>query len=137
MGTRSTIAIQNADGTVSGIYCHWDGCLSHNGTILQDHYNTEDRVRELLALGNISSLGAEIGTMHDFDVAPRGKCNAYGRDRGDKDQGARTCHSWRQFIQEEGQEYNYLFIPNQGWRVGTRFGVSNLATALATETEEE
>ncbi len=137
MGTRSTIAIQNADGTVSGIYCHWDGYLSHNGQILQDHYADEAKVRELIALGNISSLGAEIGTAHDFDAAPDGECNAYGRDRGERDVDACTEHNWRQFRAEHGQEYDYLFTPGAGWQVHTYNGIYELSVALETETEED
>ena len=137
MATRSTIAIENADGTVTGIYCHWDGYISHNGTILKDHYTTEARVRELIALGNISSLGACIGTAHDFDRAPINECNAYGRDRGEQDQAARTCHSWRQFINEEGQEYDYLFQPSTGkWQVNTYSGIYDLAEAFLAEDAE-
>jgi hypothetical protein len=136
MGTRSTIAIENADGTVTGIYCHWDGYLSHNGRILQESYADEAKVRELIALGDISSLGAEIGTAHDFDDAPRGECNSYARDRGEKDCAARTLHNWRQFVAENGQEYDYLFVPGKGWSVSTYNGIYDLARALATETEE-
>jgi hypothetical protein len=133
MGTRSTIAIQNADGSVTGIYCHWDGYLSHNGKILQDHYADEAKVRELIALGDISSLGEEIGEAHDFDAAPRGECNAYGRDRGERDVGARTEHNWRQFRAEHGQEYDYLFVPGKGWEVSTYNGIYELAAAVAEE----
>lgn len=137
MGTRSTIAIQNADGTVSGIYCHWDGYISHNGTILKDYYTTEAKVRKLIKLGNISSLGAQLGTRHDFDACPTGECNAYGRDRGEKDQAARTCHSWQQFIIEEGQEYDYLFTPSTGkWTVKTYSRTNDLAEAFLTEDAE-
>jgi len=137
MGTRSTIAIQNGDGTVTGIYCHWDGYFSHNGRILQDHYADEAKVRELIALGSISSLGAEIGTAHDFDAAPQGECNAYGRDRGERDVDAYTEHNWRQFRAEHGQEYDYLFTPGAGWQVHTYNGIYELSVALETETEEE
>ena len=136
MGTRSTIAIQNADGTVTGIYCHWDGYLSNNGRILAENYTDEARVRELIALGDISSLGAEIGTAHDFDRAPKGETNAYARDRGERDVDARTEHNWRQFVAENGQEYDYLFTPGAGWQVRTYNGTYDLARALATETVE-
>ena len=36
MGTRSTIALEYADGTVEQVYCHWDGYVSHNGLILSE-----------------------------------------------------------------------------------------------------
>jgi hypothetical protein len=148
MGTRSTIAIQNEDGTVTGIYCHWDGYLSHNGDILQNHYNTEAAVRELIALGDLSSLGSEIGEKHPFDTYnltegqkdPRWKdwCTAYGRDRGETNIEACTCHNWRQFVNEYGQAYDYLFVPGKGWHVGyfdgwDRVEAPTLAEALAQE----
>lgn len=134
MATRSTIAIENEDGSVSGIYCHWDGYISHNGTILKDHYTNEAKVRELIALGDISSLGARIGTAHDFNSAPDGECNAYGRDRGEPNTAARTCHSWQQFLDEGGQEYDYLFRPSTGkWQVHTYSGTYDLAEAFLAE----
>jgi hypothetical protein len=146
MGTRSTIAIENADGTVTGIYCHWDGYLSHNGRILQESYTDEAKVRELIALGDISSLREEIGQRHPFDTYhlkeeekdPRWEnwTTAYMRDRGEKDCAARTLHNWRQYRAENGQEYDYLFAPGKGWSVSTYNGIYDLAAALATETEE-
>ena len=56
MGTRSTIALEFADGTVEQVYCHWDGYLSNNGQILARHYMDPFKVKELLALGAFSSL---------------------------------------------------------------------------------
>lgn len=34
MATRSMIYKEQQDGTLKGIYCHWDGCLEYNGSIL-------------------------------------------------------------------------------------------------------
>ena len=56
MGTRSTIALEFADGTVEQVYCHWDGYLEHNGQILAKHYMDPFKVRDLIALGGFSSL---------------------------------------------------------------------------------
>ena len=129
MGTRSTIAIQNQDGSVTGIYCHWDGYLEHNGRILHDHYTTEEIVRELISLGELSSLGTNIGTKHDFDNAPRNECNAYGRDRGEKGVDAVTFHTWNQMLNEQRQSYNYLFVHGEGWYFD-RNGPRKLSEAL-------
>ena len=41
MATRSRIAIENQDGTVKSIYCHWDGYISHNGKISFENYDRE------------------------------------------------------------------------------------------------
>lgn len=141
MGTRSTIAIQNADGTVTGIYCHWDGYLSHNGDILQNHYNTEEAVRELIGLGDLSSLGETVGVKVDFDDydSHKGQCVAYGRDRGETSVDAATFNSHAELLEQMGQEYDYLFVPGSGWRVryfeGWETAEHPLAEALAREKE--
>lgn len=94
MGTRSNIIIHMRNGLWKRIYCHWDGYLSHNGRILQDHYKTQAKVERLAKLGNLSILGPEIGRKHAFGTPRTGKgehmCLAYGRDRGEKDQQAET-----------------------------------------------
>ena len=69
MGTRSTIALEFADGTVQQVYCHWDGYLSHNGAILQEHYSDPFKLRDLIDQGGISSLGNSIGKKHPFSPA--------------------------------------------------------------------
>ena len=60
MGTRSTIAIEFADGTVSQVYCHWDGYLSNNGKLLAAHYMDPFKVRALVDLGGFSSLETTV-----------------------------------------------------------------------------
>lgn len=143
MGTRSTIAIQNEDGTVTGIYCHWDGYTSHNGQILQENYTTEAAVRELIALGDLSSLGANIGEKHPFDervdaeTYAETRCTAYGRDRGEKDVEAKTYASHADFLEVMGQEYDYLFTPGAGWTVRYFSGWDNAVLPLAEAIEAE
>ena len=44
MGTRSTIGLEYPDGTVRGIYCHWDGYPDNNGKILVEHYTTPEKI---------------------------------------------------------------------------------------------
>ena len=134
MGTRSTIAIQNADNTVTGIYCHWDGYVEHNGKILASNYTTEAQVRELIALGDLSSLGETIGSKTDFDNAVKGQCVAYARDRGETGVDAATFDSHAELIEQFGQEYDYLFVPGMGWSVAHGNGHVALDEALVVET---
>ncbi len=115
MATRSRIGIENPDGTIESIYCHWDGYLDNNGYILQTHYQEESKIRELMALGDISVLGSEIGEAHDFDKAFGDQCNAYGRDRGETDVGSET-HTTREALLRIGEEYTYLYSQGQ-WLV--------------------
>ena len=97
MGTRSTIALEYADGTVHQVYCHWDGYLSHNGQILQEHYSDPFILRDLIDLGGLSSLRPTIGTKHAFSqfelraeevagykLLTENMCTFYARDRGER-----------------------------------------------------
>lgn len=136
MATRSTIGVLNTDGSVTAVYCHWDGYPEHNGKILIENYTTEEKVRELIGFGSISSLGAKIGEQHPFSKfelkqeAPdfdelmamyaksesEGWTTFYGRDRGETDVNANTFPNVADFVSEFSEEYNYLFI-NGTWYV--------------------
>jgi hypothetical protein len=73
MGTRSTIALEFADGTVEQVYCHWDGYLSNNGKILSKHYMDPFKVKELVGLGGFSSLRPTIDETADEAYTKRGE----------------------------------------------------------------
>ena len=95
MATRSTIALEFADGTVHQVYCHWDGYLAHNGQLLLKHYSNPFILRDLIDLGSLSSLQPTIGTKHAFghygtDMTQEqytalygNMCTFHARDRGE------------------------------------------------------
>jgi hypothetical protein len=109
MGTRSTIALEFADGTVQQVYCHWDGYLEHNGKILQEHYSDPFKLRDLIDLGDMSSLGERIGTQHAFEKAPEGECTFYGRDRNESGCEARKFKDYLDYAENhQYEEYEYI-----------------------------
>ena len=123
MATRSTIAVLHNDGKVSSIYCHWDGYLNWNGKILSNHYNTLEQAESLVALGNLSSLGARlvpyVDEEHTFDKRVKNVCLFYGRDRGEDDQEACIYDSLEDyFLQNNWEEYDYIFKDGK-WNVVT------------------
>ena len=73
MGTRSTIALEFADGTVQQVYCHWDGYLEHNGKILARHYMDPFKVKALVALGGFSSLSDSVEATAESAYTQRGE----------------------------------------------------------------
>ena len=73
MGTRSTIALEFADGTVEQVYCHWDGYLEGNGAMLEQHYMNPFKVKQLLALGGFSSLEASVEDTKKTAYTQRGE----------------------------------------------------------------
>ena len=115
MSTRSNIGIINADGSVTAIYVHNDGYPSGVGKTLREHYNTEEKVRELLSLGDLSVLGEVIGEKHNFDAHDFTTkwCRAYGRDRGEKGTKARKHKTVKEACSSFDNDYAYLFDPTE------------------------
>jgi hypothetical protein len=111
MATRSTISLETDKG-IKTIYCHWDGYPSHHLPILEEHYNTYEKVEALMSLGNLSTLdnSIECPEGHSFDNPIDGYCIAFGRDRGEKDQEVEN-HICIQMIDK--QKYNYIFRNNK------------------------
>lgn len=102
MATRSTISIENADGTITSVYCHWDGYPSHNGEILLHHYHY-DKLAELISNGDMSSLNEEIE-----------KCEFY-KNRGE-DLISNTYNDYYDYLKNcPFQEYNYILRRNKVW----------------------
>jgi len=130
MATRSTIALEYADGTVHQVYCHWDGYLEHNGKILAEHYSDPFKPRDLIDLGGLSSLRAEIGDKHAFSQFDLPKeeveafikrtenmCTFYARDRGEK----LIVHKFTDFqdylAHHQYEEYEYILRKDGNWYV--------------------
>ena len=122
MGTRSVIGVMHGD-VCKAVYCHWDGYLEHNGRILQEHYDSA-KANNLVALGDISSLGKEIGEKHAFShfelraeevqaykELTENWTTFYGRDRGEENVSWKTMTNWSQFedfFNGCGAEYAYI-----------------------------
>jgi hypothetical protein len=110
MATRSTIAMELDNGTVKEVYCHWDGYLENNGKILNEHYRDVKKINTLMELGNVSSLGPEIGLKHDFDHRETKWTKFYGRDRGEEDQAAQEYSSYEEYCEKGNREsFNYIY----------------------------
>lgn len=98
MATRSRIAIEHVGGLVESIYCHWDGYPSGNGKTLFENYKTEEQVKDLIKLGDISSLGATLE-----------ETVAYHRDRGEA-YNAPTRHADAgDYLRSDVEEYGYIY----------------------------
>ena len=126
MATRSRIAIENQDGSVTSVYCHWDGQIYSNGVILNQYYRTKDKVEALIELGNLSSLDKTLETTV-----------AYARDRGEDSHQATYSNVEELFEDGFGDivEYVYCFTKDGIWLVGTL--ESNNVAVLSEVIEEE
>ena len=152
MGTRSRIGIMHSD-VIKSVSCHWDGYLAYNGKILQQHYDSP-KANNLVALGDISSLGPAIGEEHPFsrfetDLSDKAynelygdMTTFYGRDRGEENVEWKVAHSFAQFLeqcQDSDAEYYYI-MRDDVWYCGSPYKGSKLvplAEALASALDQE
>ena len=130
MSTRCRIGIENKDGTITSIYCHHDGYPEVVGEILVNHYKTEEKIRKLLELGDMSSLGTEpvenlrgwempkAGTADwmkaYIELHPENQCVIY-KTRGE-DCPAKThkdIEEYQRHSRDCWGEYAYLFKNNE------------------------
>ena len=134
MATRSAIGVLNSNGSVTAIYCHWDGYPDGVGRTLTQHWCDDLKISSLMALGSISVLGWEIGKKQDFDARwdsndPQSNwCVAYGRDRGEEETDARVHsneHVFRTSMAVSGCQYFYLWQDGK-WLVSDGVGWSDL-----------
>jgi len=112
MATRSNIGIVNDNGSVTGIYCHWDGYPEHNGKLLLKHYTDSERINGLMSLGSLSILAENLYStdIHTFNNPQEGVCVAYGRDRGETGSDSRTFEDLGEYEHfGSGVDYQYLF----------------------------
>jgi len=144
MGTRSTIALEYADGTVEQVYCHWDGYLEHNGAILETHYKDPFKLQLLMEQGDMSSLAPNIGSQHAFEKAPEGECTFYKRDRNESGTGAKRFKDFQEYQREhQYEEYEYILRNVNGvatWFVcmyGTDGEYLTMADAIEFRKEKE
>lgn len=136
MSTNSRIAMLQPDGSVKSIYCHWDGYYSYNGKILLEHYTTDKKVSELIALGNISCLGIHVHPLpsapeampflnnkpktileneHSYETPQKEVVVAYHRDRDEKFN--QNTHESLEKFTTAGEFINYCYL----WKDGKWF----------------
>lgn len=148
MSTRSNIGILEKDGKVTYIYCHWDGYVEYVGAVLNEFYNTDEKIRELIALGAISSLGKYInppeGKIHTFDNPLDDVTVAYCRDRketGNND--AEIDDSEEKYLlknpRSNGAEFTYLWKDGEWFfsRIGGNkiFALANTIKSINKKKE--
>ena len=119
MATRCRIGLMLEDGTVKHSYCHYDGYPEGVGSTLVQHYNTEDKVKELVSFGDMSYLASEIHPEgeHNFEKPEQGVTVFYNRDRGetDVDSVVTTMDEYLSVQYSSCIDYLYVFIGSNWW----------------------
>ena len=114
MGTRSRIGLELSDGSILSAYHHWDGYPSWLGRILVTHYNSYEKVANLIDGGDMSSCWTNERWMNDLLDRDREKYGAnYYSYRGE-DCPPRLDANLIEYV-GDGEEYAYLYTLNGEW----------------------
>ena len=89
MSTHCYIAKQIGSNSYRTIFCKLDGYLEVNGSILAQYYTEDEKVDQLLELGDLWSLGCRLhpdpDKPHTYWSRQRDVTFAFNRDLGEKD----------------------------------------------------
>jgi hypothetical protein len=111
MATRSRIGIMLSDESVLSVYHHWDGYPEWLGRILNTHYNTKEKVAELIDGGDMSSCWTEERWDSETKVQEYGP--QYYSQRGDDCPPRHDANKYDYLA--DGEEYAYLYTLNDEW----------------------
>jgi len=124
MSTNSTVGYVK-DGKIHSVYVHWDGYVKGGvGEVLLKHYTTQEKVEQLVALGDLSSVYTECTAPigHTYRTPHSGYSIAYHRDRGDEYRAPRVsiCENFgpESDVPERQGFSEYIYVFNAGtWYV--------------------
>ena len=119
MATRSRIGIELNDGSILSAYHHWDGYPQWLGRILNTHYNTKEKVAELIDGGDMSCAwtkdrwtGKKVAEYVTENVEVEEYGPQYYSQRGE-DTPPRYDQTREEFL-SNGEEFSYIFT-SAGW----------------------
>jgi len=120
MGTRSRIGIQLKDESILSVYHHWDGYPEWLGRILTTHYNSKEKVAELIDGGDMSVCwtkdrwtGKKVAEYVTENVEVEEYGPQYYSARGE-DCPPRLDDDITEFL-DNGEEYAYIFTRADEW----------------------
>jgi hypothetical protein len=111
MATRGRIGIELSDGSILSSYHHWDSYPEWLGRILKTHYNTKEKVSELIDGGDMSCCWTEDRWNSETKAQEYGP--QYYSQRGD-DCPPRLDANLIEYV-GDGEEYAYLYTLKGEW----------------------
>ena len=120
MATRSRIGIQLADESILSVYHHWDGYPEWLGRILNTHYNTKEKVAELIDGGDMSCCwtkdrwtGKKVAKYVNENIEAAEYGPQYYAQRGE-DCPPRLDSNLIEYLNDM-EEFAYVYTQNQEW----------------------
>ena len=113
MSTNARIGLGLADGSVLSVYHHWDGYPEWLGRILNQEYNTKEKVAELLDGGNMSSCWSD--NVYDYDKQEFVKRDPQPEYYGGDNEAPRLDVNFDEFAKNSNSCEEFLYIYNGEW----------------------
>jgi hypothetical protein len=120
MATRSRIGIQLVDESILSVYHHWDGYPEWLGRILNTHYNTKEKVAELIDGGDMSCCwtkdrwtGKKVAKYVNENIEAAEYGPQYYAQRGE-DCPPRLDSNLIEYLNDM-EEFAYVYTQNQEW----------------------
>lgn len=113
MATRSRIGIMLPDESVLSVYHHWDGYPEWLGRILTTHYNTREKVAELIDGGDMSSCWTTMRWTKESAQEVEEYGPEYYSDRGENCPPRLDANKYDYLA--DGEEYAYIFTLDDEW----------------------
>jgi hypothetical protein len=105
MATRSRIGLELKNGNILSVYHHWDSYESWLGRILNTHYNTREKVAELIDGGDMSSAWTNAGFSNE--TVKQGPL--YYSQRGEDCPPRLDADLCEFLLPDNSEEYAYVF----------------------------
>ena len=107
MSTRGRIGIELKNGSILSVYHHWDSYPEWLGRILRTHYNTRQKVAELIDGGDMSSCWTEDRWNSETKAQEYGP--QYYSQRGEDCPPRLDKDLCEYLLPENNEEYAYVF----------------------------
>ena len=111
MSTNARIGYVLSDDSIVSVYHHWDGYPEWLGVTLREHYNTDEKVRELIDGGDMSSCYSDNEYDNEKqDWVKRDPAPSYYSERGE-DAPPRHSQTLTELAEIDcGEEFVYLWF---------------------------
>ena len=138
MSTNARIGIKLEDGSILSAYHHWDGYPEWLGRILKQHYNTKEKVAELIDGGNMSSCYSD--NVYDYDKQEFVKRDPQPEYYGGDEEAPILSKNFDEFTRIDcWQEYSYVFVKDRwvAYSINQKFDkdYNNITKVIVKEVE--
>ena len=112
MSTNARIGYVLQDDSILSVYHHWDGYPQWLGVMLNEHYNTDEKVRELIDGGNMSSCYST--SIWNKETEKFDECEGHAEYYGGNSEAPQISQTMQDLAEiDDGQEFFYLWLKGE------------------------